>query len=373
MIIAGEASGDLHGASLIKEMSLIDPSICFFGIGGDRMIAAGMNPQYHIKRMAFLGVIEVIRHLPFIKKVQKNLIDLVKKENIGTVILIDYPGFNLDIAKKLKALGLKIFYYVSPQVWAWGKGRIQKIKELVDKMIVVFPFEEKLYKENGVDVEYVGHPLVEHIDNYKFLSKEEFYNKFELDPQKEILLVLPGSRKHEIKKIFPASIKAAIKLGNDFNMQVVVACAENIDESIFNNLSEKKSYKIIKGYTYDLYKHAHFGIVKSGTSTLEAGIFQMPFVVVYSTNALTYWLGRMVVKINNIAMTNIILEENVIDELIQHDMNAQNIYTKCSRILQNRNIYDSIKQKLAQIKTKLGGVGASKKAAQVIYAELNEA
>jgi len=372
MIIAGEASGDLHGAGLIKQLKNINPEIKIFGIGGDKMINAGMDAQYHIKRMAFLGFIEVIRHLPFIKKVQKDLLEKIKKECIETIVLIDYPGFNLDIAKKLKSMGKRIIYYISPQVWAWGKGRVSKIKKLVDKMIVVFPFEEEFYKNYGIDVNYVGHPLIEQIDNYKFLTKNELYEKFGLDKEKGILLLLPGSRKHEIKKIFPDTIKAALKLGNDFNLQVVVACADNIDNNIFHKFYRNDSYKIIKGFTYDLYKYAYIGIIKSGTSTLEAGLFQLPFVVVYSTNELTYRIGKLLVQINNIAMANIILQENVVDELIQKDMNTEEIYKRCERLINDKMYYDSIKLKLGELKTKLGGIGASLKAAKIINTAMNE-
>ena len=373
MIIAGEASGDLHGASLIKELHKLDQSLQIFGIGGDKMIAAGMNVQFHIKQMAFLGFIEVLRHLPFISKVKKELLGKIAEENIKTIVLIDYPGFNLNLAKKLHGLGKKIIYYISPQVWAWGKGRIDKIREVVNKMIVVFPFEEIMYRKYNVGVEYVGHPLVGYVENYPLLNKEELYKKLNLDKDKEILLVLPGSRKHEIKKIFPKCIKAAVKLSKDFNLQTVVACSENIDESIFTNLTTENNYKLAKGYTYDLFKHSHFGIIKSGTSTLEAGLFQLPFIVVYSTNYLTYLLGRIVVQINNIAMANIILGENVIDELIQYDVNTENIYSKSEAILKDNQKYNSIKQKLGLIKEKLGGSGASGKAAQKIYSLLNEA
>ncbi len=222
MIIAGEASGDLHGAALIKKLKNIDSSIEILGIGGDRMIEAGMNALFHIKKMAFLGLVEVIKHIPYIKQVQKKLIDTVLDENIKVIILIDYPGFNLGLAKKLKKLGRKIIYYISPQIWAWGKRRIKKIKKYVDKMIVVFPFEEKLYKEHGIDAVYVGHPLIEHIENYNFISKDELYKKFNLMKGKEILLLLPGSRKHEIKKIFPETIQAVLRIISIFKLSSLV-------------------------------------------------------------------------------------------------------------------------------------------------------
>ncbi|MGE5683458.1 MAG: lipid-A-disaccharide synthase, partial [Bacillota bacterium] len=203
LIISGEASGDLHGASLIRELRSKDPSINICGIGGNKMQSAGMELLYHINQMAFLGFVEVIRHIPFIKKVQNNILQEVIKRQIKTVVLIDYPGFNLNIAKKLKNLDVKIIYYISPQIWAWGQKRINKIKRLVDKMIVILPFEEKFFRQAGVDVEYVGHPLLEQIENYKYLSREELFNKFSLEKDKEILLLLPGSRQQEVKRIFP--------------------------------------------------------------------------------------------------------------------------------------------------------------------------
>lgn len=372
MIIAGEASGDLHGASLIRELKLIDRSIKIFGIGGDRMIEAGMESQYHIKKMAFLGFIEVLRHLPFIKKVQNEIIEKVKTEKIDTIVLIDYPGFNLDIAKKLKNLNKKIIYYISPQVWAWGKGRIKKIKEIVDKMIVVFPFEEKLYRENNIEAEYVGHPILEHITDYKYLERNELFEKINLDKKKNILLLLPGSRKHEIRKLFPPSIDAAVKLANNFNLQVVVACAENIDTKIFSEVTKETDFKLVKGFTYDLMKHSYFGIIKSGTSTLEAGIFQLPFIVIYSTSTITYLLGRMLVKIKNIAMANILLGGTIVTELIQNQVTSANIYTICKELFSDKSRYENIKTKLGEIRNKLGSTGASKRAAEIIFTQLNE-
>jgi len=266
MIITGEVSGDLIGASLISELKSINPHLEIVGIGGDKMSAEGMNLTYHSDQMAFLGFVEVVKHLPLIKKVQKNLIDVVKSENISCVVLIDYPGFNLSIAKKLKPLGVKVVYYVSPQIWAWAKGRVNKVKKYVDKMLVVFPFEVEFYKKENVNVEFVGHPLVERISNYKFLSKNELYDKFNLDPGKEILLIMPGSRKQEVKEIFPEVIKAAEKLAVQFNLQVVVARSKNIDENFFHSLSDNRNFIVVEGYNYELMKYSHFGIIKSGTS-----------------------------------------------------------------------------------------------------------
>jgi len=372
MIIAGEASGDMHGAGLINSIKALRPDIQFFGMGGDKMISAGLNAQMNAKRMAFLGFVEVIRHLPFIIKVENSLFGKLKEEKIKTLILIDYPGFNLRFARKAKKLGVKVFYYISPQVWAWGKGRVEKIKQLVDQMIVVFPFEEKFYKEHGIKAVFVGHPLIERIDNYSFLSKEELYKKFGLEKGKEILLLLPGSRKHEIRKIFPAAVKSAVKIAEKFNMQLVVACSENLDENILKRSYSGGGYRIIKGFTYELMKYSKFGIIKSGTSTLEAGILSLPYIVIYSTNYITYFLGRMVVNIKNLAISNILLEENVVDELIQDDLNEKNIVEKAERILNDGAKYNLIKEKLSKLKILLGTGKASENAAKLIVDYVNE-
>jgi lipid-A-disaccharide synthase len=372
MIIAGEASGDMHGAGLITAIKSIRPAVQFFGMGGDKMIDAGLNAQMNAKRMAFLGFIEVIRHLPFILKVENLLLNKIKEENIKTLILIDYPGFNLRIARKVKKMGLKVIYYISPQVWAWGTHRVKKIRKVVDKMLVVFPFEEKFYKEKGVEAVFVGHPLVERIDSWKFLSKEEFYNKHNLIKEKEILLLMPGSRKHEIRKIFPKAARAAITLAEQLNMQAVVACSENIDENFLKRSFDSDNYKIIKGHTYDLMKHSKFGIIKSGTSTLEAGIMTLPYIVIYSTSSITYYLGRMLVDINNLAISNILLGENVVEELIQNDLNEKNIVEKVKSILSDDKKYQAIKMKLGRLKEILGTGKASNSAAQIIIDYVNE-
>ncbi len=373
MIIAGEVSGDLHGASLVAELKNLDPDIEIFGIGGDRMKEAGMRIVYHINKMAFLGFVEVIKHLPFIRRVRKDLLNIIKNEGIKDVVLIDYPGFNLSIAKRLKPLGVKIIYYISPQIWAWGAGRIKKIRNLVRKMLVVFPFEEELYSKAGVDVQFVGHPLLERISEYKYLSREELCEKFGLDAKKEILLILPGSRNHEVEKIFPESISAAGKLAKEYNLQIVTACASSIEYNFFESFNGKVDFKIIKGYTYDLLKHSKIGIIKSGTSTLEAGLFELPMVIVYKTSSLTYMIGKNLIKLNNIGMANIIAGEKVAAELIQNDANAEAIYSECRLLLSDNNFYSAVKSKLKDIKEKLGSIGASKRAAEAIFTLMNEA
>lgn len=372
MIITGEVSGDLIGGSLIRELKSLKPDLYVNGIGGDRMKSEGMEVLYHTDQMAFLGFAEVVKHLPFIRKVQNKLIDVIKKEKINCVVLIDYPGFNLSIAKKLKPLGLKVIYYVSPQLWAWAKGRVKKVRRLVDKMLVVFPFEVEFYQKENVKVEYVGHPLVERINQYKFLSRDEFFSKFNLDKQKEILLVMPGSRKQEVKAIFPEIILAAVRLAKQFNLQVVVARSKNIDEKYLRQNSSSEKYITIEDHNYELMKYSHFGIIKSGTSTLEAGFFALPMIVIYKTNPLTYLIGKQLVKLDRIGMVNILLDEMVVPELIQGEANPENIFNTASKILSDDQVYENAKIKLGKIREKLGSDGASKKAALSILEILNE-
>ena len=380
LVIAGEASGDLHGASLVRELKKLDSSLKIFGIGGDKMKAEGMELIYHIDKMAFLGFVEVIKHLPFIKKVQRDILDEVRARNVKEVVLIDYPGFNLSIAQKLKdlksakaeKLDLELIYYITPQVWAWGKGRVNKIRDLFRKVLVVFPFEEKFFRSKNVNVEFVGHPLIQEINGYDFESRNQLDKKFDLDPAKEILLILPGSRKQEVKSIFPETIEAASKLANELDLQIVVACSSNLDEKVFYELTDQKNFKVIKDYTYDLLKHSKFGIVKSGTSTLEAGLMELPIVIVYKTSWLTYTIGKSLVKIKNIGMANIVLEEQVVPELIQNDANAENIYIIAKSILLDEELMNQIKMKLRRIKEILGEKNAPENAAKVIYSILNE-
>ena len=372
LIIAGEVSGDLHAAALVKELLTLDKDIKLFGIGGDNMKEAGVEIIYHLNKMAFMGFAEVVKHLPFIRKVKNNILNEVEKRKTRYAVLIDYPGFNLNIAKKLKASGVDIIYYISPQIWAWGGGRIKKIRELVKKMLVVFPFEEKLYNENNVDAEFVGHPLINGLNEYNFLSKNELIQKLNLDQSKEILLILPGSRKHEIEDIFPETIKAASRLAAEFDLQIVVACSSNIDKMVFDKFSRDYKFNVITKFTYDLLKNAKFGIIKSGTSTLEAGLLQLPMIIVYKTSGLTYRIGKALIKVKNIGMANIILGETVVPELVQGDVNSSNIYETSRSILNNISLYEKMKSNLGGIRTRLGDKNASVNAAQSIYKLMNE-
>jgi lipid-A-disaccharide synthase len=366
LFIAGEVSGDLHGAALIKELKRMNPKLSFYGMGGSRMEAEGMHIIEHINNMAFLGFAEVVKHLPHIRKVKRNILDVVKQENIKTAILIDYPGFNLSIAKKLKELKVSIIYYITPQVWAWGKGRIKNIKELTDKVLVILPFEQEFFEKNGIESVYVGHPLLDRLEDYTFQERNDFFKDNNLDLQKDILLVLPGSREQEVKVIFPESIKAAERISKEFNMQTIVACSDNISEDVFEEYKKNYSFSVVKGRSYELFRYSSAGIIKSGTSTLEAALFELPMVIVYRTNPVTYMIGKNLVSLKNIGLVNIIYGETIVPELIQNDMNQENIYSAVKKIVTDEKYNSTVKGKLRKVKELLGEKGASEKAASEI-------
>ncbi len=373
LIIAGEVSGDLHGAELVKKLKAFDKDLNIFAVGGNGMQAAGAEILFHIKDLAFLGFKEVIARIPFIKRVQRSLLKTIEEKKIDSVVLIDYPGFNLNFAKKLKRLNKKIIYYISPQVWAWGTGRTKKIKNLIDKMLVVFPFEKEFFEKHGVEAEYVGNPLVERISSFEFSDKKDFLSKYGLNENKNILLILPGSRKHEIEMILPVAYKAALKLKKELDLQVVLALSENIEKDFAEQFVDTREVKIIEKENYNLMKHATFGIIKSGTSSLEAALIGLPSVVVYKTSFLTYLIGKSLVKIDSIAMPNIIAKRKIIPELVQKDFNEKNIFEKVKKYLTNKEEYEKLKSSLKEVKDALLLKGSpSEKAAKIILAIANE-
>lgn len=367
MMIAGEASGDLHGSRVIKELKIRRPAVEVFGIGGDNMQREGMEVLYHSSSLSFMGFVEVIRHLSLIRRVEERLEQILVKRPPDVLVLIDFPGFNLRFARKARRHGARILYYISPQVWAWHKGRVKKMKSLVDRMKVVFPFEVELYENEGIDVEFVGHPLVESLRSN--LTREEFSRHAGLNPGRKIIGLFPGSRKQEIEKIFPTMLQTGEELRKIHDIQLAVGVASNLGaEEVRKYVPIDSPVALIENNTYELMRHSDAAIVTSGTATLETGWFGTPLVVVYKTSPLSFFIGRVLVDIENIGLVNIVAGKTVAPEFIQNDMTVNNLVRAVERILTDETYRQSMKDQLSNIKEKLGAPGASGRVAEGIIA-----
>jgi len=362
LLIAGEISADHHGAALVREIQAQAPNLQFFGIGGDALAAEKMELLVHLKRMAFLGIGEVLRHLPYIRRVRRKILQRAAQEKPLCAILIDYPGFNLRLAPALKKMGIPVIYYISPQVWAWGKRRVRKIKNYVDKMLVLFPFEQKFYAGYGFKAVYVGHPIVDH--HAAWLPKQ---NKT-FDPQQAVLGLLPGSRKQEVKNLLPEMVHSADLLfrRNKISRAEILRVA-HIEPSVYGqaiagrehfiSLSRRPIYEALPAYDAAL--------VASGTATLEVGYFKVPMIVVYKVNPLTYWLARRLVRIEHIGLVNIVAERELVKELIQNRFTAQNAAQALTELLIPEK-HAQAQKVLHVIEEKLGQPGASQRAAEEV-------
>jgi len=364
MIIAGEASGDLHGSGVVRELKKANPGIEIFGVGGDRMRQEGMQLIYHVNELGFMGFAEVIKHLPVIRSMKNTLETVLRHKKPDVVLLIDYPGFNLRFAKTAKRSGAKVVYYISPQVWAWHRSRVKKMRGIVDKMLVIFPFEADFYHKEGIDAEFVGHPLLEVLKSG--LDRKGFGKRYGLASDKKVLALIPGSRKQEIDMIFPEMLKAARTIARDEGMEIVVAVAPTLEEEYFRTFYNLEGVHLVKNASYDVMQNADFALVTSGTATLETGLFCTPMVVVYKTSWPTYLIGRLLIRVNNIGLVNIVAGKQIVPEFIQHRANASTLALEVLAMVRNGELLTTMKQELASVKGKLGEIGASSRVAQRI-------
>jgi len=365
MIIAGEASGDLHGSGVVRELKRKDPYCVIFGIGGDKMQAAGMELVYHVREISVMGFWEVLQHLPLLKSVEQTLNVLLKVKRPDVLLLIDYPGFNLRFARRARQQGIKIVYYISPQVWAWKPGRLKKMKGLIDKMLVVFPFEESIYRREGIDVEFVGHPLLEVFTEPQELK--EFCTRYGFDCKKPILGLFPGSRRQEVERIFPAMLGAARMLYEHSGVQTAVGVSSvlNVDY-VKSFMRDDFPVQLIQNATYDVMKNSTVALVTSGTATLETAYYQTPMIVVYKTSWLSYLIGRMLVRIKNIGLVNIVANERIVLELLQSKVTPQNLAEVTIKMLEDEVALKDISKKLSIVRVRLGTKGASSRVADAI-------
>ena len=371
LMVAGEASGDLHGSHLVKEMLSLDPTLQFYGVGGKKMKNEGVELIADSKEMAVVGITEVLLKLKRIYQIYRKLKNSLTSNSPSLVILIDYPDFNLRFAREAKKKNIPIVYYISPQVWAWRKGRIKKIGRLIKKMIVIFPFEKKIYEEAQIDVDFVGHPLLDAIRSQ--FSREEAFQQFSLSSGVTTIGLLPGSRMNEVKRHLPPMIEAIPLISKQINpVQFIIPVAPGLDLGEVQNLvgSKRENIRVVENNIYDVMRISDVVIVASGTATIEAAIMGAPMIVVYRVSPLTYLLGKMLIKVKNIGMVNIIAGKTVVPELIQKDVTPEKITSAVVQILENPSKQEEIKKELNSLKEKIGKSGASFRAAQIIISLL---
>jgi len=357
-LVAGEASGDLHGANLMKALKKQDGDAIFRYYGGEKMQSEGGELRKHYADMAFMGFTEVLLNLRTILKNMNACKADILTDQPDVLILIDFPGFNLKIAEFAHKNGIKVCYYISPKVWAWNQKRVLKIKKVVDKLFCILPFEVDFYQEWGMKVDYVGNPLLDEIA--QFTADNDFRSKYKLN--KDIIALLPGSRKQEIQRLLPDMLSVTNRFEEyDF----VIAAAPNFDASYYEHFIGTKNVTLVFGHTYDLLSVATAAIVASGTATLETALFHVPQVVVYRGGAISIAIARMLIKIRFISLVNLIMDREVVKELIQEDCNSANISAELARILEGKGRADMLAD-YGQLSDKMGTAGASERTARLI-------
>ena len=363
LIIAGETSGDLQGSALMRQMKLGMPGLEFKGIGGSLMIGEGLDALRHVRDMNFMGLAEVFRHLPFIRRTMKMLESLLDTWKPHLAILIDYPGFNLKLAPRIKRRGIPVMYYVSPQLWAWHTSRVSMIRGYVDRMVVLFGFEQEFYRRYGFEADFVGHPLLDMVHPSE--TRESFRTRVGAE-NTPLIGLLPGSRTQEINSILPPMAESiAIVQEKIGPVAAVLGCAPDIDESRYLSFIRGTGIIPVKGKTYDVMSHADALAVTSGTATLEAGIIGTPMVIVYRTSPLTYHMGKLLVKIPNIGLINIVAGSRIVPELWQNEVTAEKIAGHLLQFITDKQLHNSVVQSLCAAKDKLGLPGAARRAASI--------
>ncbi len=358
-IIAGEASGDLHGGNLVKALHRQDPNADIRCWGGDKMQAAGATLIKHYRELAYMGFVEVLTHLRTIF----NNIAFCKKDVLAykpdVLVLIDYPGFNLRIAEWAKQQGIRVVYYISPQVWAWKENRVKQIKRDVDKMLVILPFEVDFYKKWQYDVSYVGHPLIEVVSHEK--------NMVPATPlsEKPLIALLPGSRAQEIKVKLPIMLQMVKRFPQ---YQFAIAQAPSLPDELYNEIIGSENVLLAKGSTYNLLKQAKAGLITSGTATLETALFGLPQVVCYKGNVVSFWLATKLVKVKYISLVNLIMDKPVVTELIQNELTPANLEAALNRLLKDEQYKAELQKDYKTLWDKLGSSPASDNAAREIVA-----
>ncbi|MEQ9290432.1 MAG: lipid-A-disaccharide synthase [Cyclobacteriaceae bacterium] len=363
-LVAGERSGDLHGSNLIRSLQALDSEAEFRGIGGRQMQEAGLTIVIEYTKLAFMGFWEVFTNIFTIKRYLKQTRQDILDYKPDVLVLIDYPGFNMRLARFAHENGLRVYYYISPKIWAWNTKRAFKIKKWVDRMFTILPFEKGFYKQYQVDVDYVGNPVCDAIDNFSF--ENGFAKNREIAPESTIA-VLPGSRRQEVRSFVPQIVDIAASMPE---YVFTVSKVDNLPHELYWPLKNCDNVKVIEGYTYDILKNSSAAIVTSGTATLETAVLGVPQVVCYKTSKLTYWIAKKLIKVPYISLVNLIMEKEVVRELIQDELNTKNLKAELKTMVENPTQRTNMISAYDQLKEKLGRWNASDKAANLMYGYL---
>ena len=376
-IVAGDPSGDLHGANLVNALKEMSSQIEIYGLGGERMEKAGVVLLDKLTDLAIVGFSEAIINIVALRRIYRKAKEFLRNEKPDIIVLIDYPGFNLRLASLAKRLKIPLIYYIGPQIWAWRRGRIKDIAELVNKMLVIFPFEEETYREAGVDVSFVGHPLLDTIQPNK--SKEEVYLKYGLDPDFPIIGLMPGSRKQEIERLLSIMLEASRKIAKNRKAQFVLPLASNIPMSYIkeritefekDRLNRTKESPlpilVVRDEDYNIRRVMTLALVASGTATLENACLGIPMIIIYKVSFFSYLLARLLIRIPIIGLANIVAGKRVVPEFIQRKARSEEIAKVACHWLSNPGIMKEIKKELEKVRERLGTPGASKRVAKII-------
>lgn len=373
LIVAGEASGDMYGADVALALMGRFPGCEIFGLGGEKMLQAGVELEGDIRHTAAMGPLAALGKLSTLYRVFRRLADRIESSPPNAAILIDFPDFNLRLSKRIKAANIPVIYYISPQVWAWRAGRVKQIRELVTKMLVIFPFEEQIYKDAGVDVEFVGHPLIESVRATK--TKEEFLRHHNLDVKKQILAILPGSREKEIRNILPTLCDVVERIrASKPESQFVLPAAPNLDPDLIKGITGSRPIRIIRGDTYNTLRYARAAIVASGTATLEAALLGTPQVIVYRISPVEAWfLDKFFLKVRLFGIVNIILGEEVVPELFQDRFTPELVSQAAMKLMDDVWLQSRIRGNYETLRRQLSGNKVAERVVAAVAEAINPA
>jgi len=370
-VLAGEVSGDLHAAGPVGTLLEQAPGTKVFGVGGRKLAELGAELLYTTDEMSIMGFVEVLKQAPFLRKVISELKAAILREKPDAALLVDYPGMNLHLAAFLKKQGIPVIYYISPQVWAWKERRVEKIRAYVDRLLVIFDFEVEFFRRHGIEAEFVGNPVVEELAEMKFPPKQQFRERMNIEPDARIVGLLPGSRKQEIEKIFPEMLGAAKRIREKANAVFLLGKSPHIDPSLYERHIREAGLEPLVCTSYEVMQYSDLELVTSGTATLESLCFAVPMVVLYKTSPLNYFIGKRLVKLNNIALANIVAcgllsEKQAVPELIQHEANAENISQKALDILCDESVALAMRRELQEARARLSSDSPSHHVAAVL-------